>query len=598
MAKELLKRSQVREEDTWNLKDLFESNEEWENCLAEIKETADKIIVMEGKVGASAANLLQVLSDDDIVSEKFGRAFSYASRLFDQDQTNATHQGMYQKVQALAAEIGSKSAFVTPEILSISEETLEEYYKAEPALELYRKSIEEIQRLKDHRLSVEMETLMAMTSQMGQTASATFSVLNNADLKFPEMEDENGEIIRITNGRYIGLVESSDRRVRKEAFEKLYSVYEQFSRTMASLYDGQVKKQIFNAKARKYESTLEAAVTANNVPSKVYYNLIDTVEKNMDKLHHYVRLRKKCLGLEEMHMYDIYPPMIADAAKKVPFEEAKETVLKALAPLGEEYVAKVKEGFDNRWIDVYENEGKRGGAYSAGVYGVHPYVLLNYNNTLDNMFTLAHEMGHAMHSYYSNETQPHVYSHYKIFVAEVASTCNEILLMEYLLKNTTDPKEKAYLYNHYLDSFKGTVYRQTMFAEYEMKTNKMVEEGVSLTADNLCKLYKELNEKYYGPDVVSDREISFEWARIPHFYYNFYVYQYATGFSAAVALAKGILKEGQPAVDRYKKFLCGGCSASPIELLKIAGVDMESPAPIQSALDVFGEIIEELEKLV
>lgn len=598
MAKELLKRSQVREEDTWNLKDLFESDEAWENCLVEIKETADKIIVMEGKVGESAANLLQVLSDDDIVDEKFGRAFSYASRLFDQDQTNAINQGMYQKVHALAAEIGSKTAFLTPEILSISEETLEGYYKAEPGLELYRKAIEEIQRLKDHRLSVEMETLMAMTSQMGQTASGTFSVLNNADLKFPEMEDENGETIRITNGRYIGLVESSDRRVRKEAFEKLYSVYEQFSRTMASLYDGQVKKQIFNAKARKYESTLEAAVTANNVPSKVYYNLIDTVEKNMDKLHHYVRLRKKCLGLEEMHMYDIYPPMIADAAKKVPFEEAKETVLKALAPLGEDYVAKVKEGFDNRWIDVYENEGKRGGAYSAGVYGVHPYVLLNYNNTLDNMFTLAHEMGHAMHSYYSNETQPHVYSHYKIFVAEVASTCNEILLMEYLLKNTTDPKEKAYLYNHYLDSFKGTVYRQTMFAEYEMKTNKMVEDGVSLTADNLCKLYKELNEKYYGPDVVSDREISFEWARIPHFYYNFYVYQYATGFSAAVALARGILKEGQPAVDRYKKFLCGGCSASPIELLKIAGVDMESPAPIQSALDVFGEIIEELEKLV
>ncbi len=598
MAKELLKRSQVREEDTWNLKDLFETAEDWEKCLAEIKETADKIIAMEGKVGESAANLLQVLNRDDLLSEKLRRAFSYANRLFDQDQTNSTHQGMYQKVQALAAEIGSKSAFVTPEILAISGETLDGYYKDEPGLELYRKEIEEIQRLKDHRLSVEMETLMAMTSQMGQTASGTFSVLNNADLKFPEMEDENGETIRITNGRYIGLVESADRRVRKEAFEKLYSVYEQFSRTMASLYDGQVKKQIFNAKARKYESTLEAAVTANNVPSKVYYNLIDTVEKNMDKLHHYVRLRKKCLGLDEMHMYDIYTPMIADAAKKVPYEEAKETVLKALAPLGEDYVAKVKEGFDNRWIDVYENEGKRGGAYSSGVYGVHPYVLLNYNNSLDNMFTLAHEMGHAMHSYYSNETQPHVYSRYKIFVAEVASTCNEILLMEYLLKNTTDPKEKAYLYNHYLDSFKGTVYRQTMFAEYEMKTNKMVEDGVSLTADNLCKLYKELNEKYYGPDVVSDREISFEWARIPHFYYNFYVYQYATGFSAAVALAKGILKEGQPAVDRYKKFLCGGCSESPIELLKIAGVDMESPAPIQSALDVFGEIIEELEKLV
>ncbi len=598
MAKELLKRSQVREEDTWNLKDLFETDADWEKCLAEIKEMAEKVVALEGKMCASAANLLEGLKQDAALSEKLDRAFSYAARLYDQDQKNAVHQGMQQKVYALAAEYGSKTAFMNPEILALDEETLEGFYRELPELEFYRKQIEEIQRRKEHSLSAEMETLMAMTSQMGQTPSQTFSVLSNADLVFPEMEDEKGEKVRITNGRYISLVESPDRRVRKEVFEKYYSVYEQFSHTLAALYDGQVKKQIFHAKARKYDSTLEAAVNANNVPSSVYYNLIDTVEKNMDKLHHYVRLRKKCLGVDEMHMYDIYTPMIADAARKVPFEEAKETVLKALAPLGEEYVAKVKEGFDNRWIDVYENEGKRSGAYSAGVYGVHPYVLLNHADTLDNMFTLAHEMGHAMHSYYSNETQPYIYSHYKIFVAEVASTCNEILLMEYLLKNTTDPKEKAYLYNHYLDSFKGTVYRQTMFAEFEMKTNKMVEEGVSLTADNLNKLYKELNEKYYGTDVVSDREIAFEWARIPHFYYNFYVYQYATGFSAAVALAKGILKEGQPAVDRYKKFLSGGCSESPIELLRIAGVDMESAAPIQSALDVFGEIIEELEKLV
>lgn len=598
MAKELLKRSQVKEENTWNLKDLFETREDWEKCLAEIEEVTEKIAGMEGKVGESAANLLYVLSNDTIADKKMERAYSYATRLYDQDQTNAEHQGMYQRVVALAAETGRKTAFIQPEILAISDETLENFYREEKELELYRNWIAEVNRLRDHRLSTEMETLMAMTSQIKGVPGATFSVLNNADLKFPEMTDENGETVRITNGRYIGLVESADRRVRKEAFEKLYSVYEQFARTLASLYDGQVKSQIFNAKARKYASTLEAAVTANNVPSKVYYNLIDTVEKNMDKLHRYVRLRKKCLGLDEMHMYDIYTPMIADAARKVSFEEAKETVLKALSPLGEEYVAKVKEGFENRWIDVYENEGKRSGAYSSGVYGVHPYVMLNYNDTLDNMFTLAHEMGHAMHSYYSSTTQPYPYSHYKIFVAEVASTCNEILLMEYLLKNTTDPKEKAYLYNHYLDSFKGTVYRQTMFAEFEMKTNQMVEEGVSLTSDNLCRLYQELNEKYYGPDMISDREISFEWARIPHFYYNFYVYQYATGFSAAVALARGILKEGQPAVERYKKFLKGGCSETPIELLKIAGVDMESTAPIQSALDVFEEIIEELEKLV
>lgn len=315
-------------------------------------------------------------------------------------------------------------------------------------------------------------------------------------------------------------------------------------------------------------------------------------------MHRYVKIRKKCLGVEELHMYDVYTPMIADAAKKISFEEAKEIVLKALAPLGEAYVNTVREGFANRWIDVYENEGKRSGAYSAGAYGVHPYVLLNHNDTLDNMFTLAHEMGHSMHSYYSNDTQPYIYSQYKIFVAEVASTCNEVLLMEYLLANTTDQKERAYLLNHYLDSFKGTVYRQTMFAEFEMQTNKLVEDGESLTADCLNKLYYELNCKYYGPEMVSDPEIAYEWARIPHFYYDFYVYQYATGYSAAVAIAHAILKEGAPAVERYLKFLSGGCSKSPIDLLKIAGVNMEEPQPIQEALAVFGEILDEIETLV
>ena len=332
-------------------------------------------------------------------------------------------------------------------------------------------------------------------------------------------------------------------------------MYKQYANTLAALYNGQVKQQVFYANARHYHSTLEAAVDANNVSPTVYHNLIDTINKNMDKMHRYVRLRKKCLGVDELHMYDVYTPMIADAAKKISFEEAKETVLKALAPLGEEYVAKVKEGFESRWIDVYENEGKRSGAYSAGAYGSHPYVLLNHNDTLDNMFTLAHEMGHAMHSYYSNS-------------------------------------------NHYLDSFKGTVYRQTMFAEYEMLSNKMVEEGESLTAETLNKLYYDLNCKYFGPDMVSDSEIAYEWARIPHFYYNFYVYQYATGFSSAVALAHGILKEGAPAVERYKKFLSGGCSASPVELLKIAGVNLETPKPIQEALDVFGEVLDEIEALL
>ena len=598
MASELLKRSEVKEADTWNVKDMYPTTEAWENELKVITEIVDKIALYEGSVAATAENLLAVLEHLASAGEKIEKAFNYAERLFDEDQTNTTHQAMSAKVYSLYAAMGSKTAFADPEIIAASDETLEAFYKELPALELYRKQIAEIRRMKEHCLSAEMEKLLAMTAEMSQTPADTFSILNNADLVFPEIEDESGEKVRITHGRYGQFLQSADRRVRKDAFENLYQTYKQFLNTSASLYCGNVKQQVFHAKARKYASSLECAVDANNVSSSVYHNLIDTVNKNLDKMHQYVSLRKKCLGVEELHMYDIYTPMIADVAKKISFEEAKETVLKALAPLGEDYVNKVKEGFENRWIDVYENQGKRSGAYSAGAYGCHPYVLLNYNGTLDDMFTLAHEMGHAMHSYYSNSSQPYIYSQYKIFVAEVASTCNEVLLMEYLLKNTTDKKERAYLLNHYLDSFKGTVYRQTMFAEYEMLSNKMVEEGESLTAETLNKLYYDLNCKYFGPDMVSDSEIAYEWARIPHFYYNFYVYQYATGFSSAVALAHGILKEGAPAVERYKKFLSGGCSASPVELLKIAGVNLETPKPIQEALDVFGEVLDEIEALL
>lgn len=598
MASELLKRSEVKEADTWNVKDMYPTTEAWENELKVITGIVDKIASYEGNVTATAENLLTVLEHLADAGEKIEKAFNYAERLFDEDQTNTTHQAMSAKVYSLYAAMGSKTAFADPEIIAASDETLESFYKELPALELYRKQIAEIRRMKEHCLSAEMEKLLAMTAEMSQTPADTFSILNNADLVFPEIEDENGEKVRITHGRYGQFLQSADRRVRKDAFENLYQTYKQFLNTSASLYCGNVKQQVFHAKARKYTSSLECAVDANNVSSSVYHNLIDTVNKNLDKMHQYVSLRKKCLGVEELHMYDIYTPMIADVAKKISFEEAKETVLKALAPLGEDYVNKVKEGFENRWIDVYENQGKRSGAYSAGAYGCHPYVLLNYNGTLDDMFTLAHEMGHAMHSNYSNETQPYIYAGYKIFVAEVASTCNEILLMEYLLKNTTDKKERAYLLNHYLDSFKGTVYRQTQFAEYEMLTNKMYEDGESLTADNLSSVYLELNKKYYGSDIISDEQIAYEWARIPHFYYNFYVYQYATSYCAAFSVAHKILEEGAPAVERYKKFLSGGCSMAPVELLKIAGVNLETPAPIQDALNAFGEIIKEMETLV
>ena len=522
---------------------------------------------------------------------------NYAARLSDQDTSDTKHQAMNQKLQSVISNINNTLSFLEPEILELDKDTLERYFAEAPDLEHYRKYIAEIQRLKPHRLTAELEKVVAMTAEMGRTPSQTYSIFTNSDLSFPEMLDEHGEIVKISHGRFISLEESSDRRVRKEAFEKLYHTYKQYQNTLASLYSGQVKKQIFSAKLRGYKSTLEAAVDANNVSPAVYDNLINTVNQNLDKMHRYVSLRKKLLGVDELHMYDIYTPMIPDCAKKVSYDEAKATVLKALAPLGEDYVKIVEEGFCNRWIDVYENVGKRSGAYSSGAYDTHPFVLLNYNDTLDNMFTLAHEMGHAMHSYLSNKAQPFIYADYKIFVAEVASTCNEILLMEYLLKNTTDKKERAYLLNHYLDSFKGTVYRQTMFAEYERETNRLAEAGESLTADILSKIYYDLNCKYYGPDMISDPEIAVEWARIPHFYYNFYVYQYATGFSSAVAIARNILKNGAPAVEAYKKFLSGGCTQSPVDLLKIAGVNLETPQPIQDALNVMDEILKEMEHL-
>ena len=598
MAAELLKRSEVREEDTWNVKDMYESVEDWEKELTAIRTIVDKVAEYEGKVMESAGSLLAVLSGLAEAGEKLGLAFNYAERLFDEDQTNTAHQAMNAKAYSAYAEMESRVAFVDPEIIAAPQELLERYYEESDELPLYRKQIEEIRRRKAHCLTAEMEKLLAMTAEMSQTPADTFSILSNADLVLPEIVDETGEKVRLTSGRYGQFIQSADRRVRKDAFEAMYSTYKQFLNTFASLYNGNVKQQIFQAKARKYASTLEAAVDANHVSPDVYQNLIETVSQNLDKMHRYVSLRKKCLGTEDLHMYDIYTPMIPDMAKTISFEEAKETVLKALAPLGEDYVAKVKEGFENRWIDVYENQGKRSGAYSAGAYGCHPYVLLNYNGTLDDVFTLAHEMGHAMHSYYSNETQPYIYAEYKIFVAEVASTCNEILLMEYLLEHTTDQKERAYLLNHYLDSFKGTVYRQTQFAEYEMLTNRMSEEGESLNADNLSRLYLELNKKYYGDEIVSDDEIAYEWARIPHFYYNFYVYQYATSYCAAYSVAHKILEEGAPAVERYKKFLSSGCSQAPVELLKIAGVNLETPAPIQDALDAFGKIIDEMTVLV
>lgn len=598
MAKELPKRSEVKVENTWRVEDMYATLEDWKADLEEVKKLTEQLVSFRGKVGESAKNLYQAFFLDDEISRIGSKAYSYAGRCSDVDTKNTDNQALVIQISNLFVTVGEKSAFLVPEVLAIPEETLEKYYKEKPELEVFHNAIANILRRKEHMLSPEMEQLLASAEDITESSDKIFSMFNNADIVFPEITDENGEKVRLTKGRYVSFLESSNRAVREEAFKTMNATYQSFKNTLAAVYQSKLKAHKFNAKARKYASCLEAAVDRTNVPVSVYHNLIEAVHQNLDKLHRYVSLRKKLLGVEELHMYDLYVPLVKEADVKIPFEQAKQTVYEALAPLGEDYRKVIKEGFANRWIDVYENEGKRSGAYSAGVYGVHPYVLLNHNDTLDNMFTLAHEMGHAMHSYLSNKTQPHVDSRYVIFVAEVASTCNEVLLMEHLLKQTTDKVQRAYLINHFLESFRGTVYRQTMFAEFELRTHEMCEQGESLTPDVFNKLYYDLNKTYFGQDIVVDEDIALEWARIPHFYYNFYVYQYATGFSAAVAIANRILKEGQTAVEDYLKFLSGGCSKSPIDLLKIAGVDMTTSEPVNAGLAMFGRLLDEMEELM
>ena len=432
---------------------------------------------------------------------------------------------------------------------------------------------------------------------MANAPDNIYSLFADADLTFADAVDSLGNRHPLSQGTFVSCEESSDRELRKSAFQNLYQGFGNFKNTVASVLASQVKQLQFFSEARKYESSMEASLDATNVPTSVYLNLIEAVHQNMDKMHRYVRLRKKLLGVEELHFYDVYAPLLAGVDRKIPYEEAKQTIYDALAPMGERYRKILKEGFDNRWIDVYQNEGKRSGAYSAGAR-VHPFVLMNYTGTLDSQFTLAHEMGHAIHSYLSNRTQNPIDADYVIFVAEVASTCNEALLMEHLLAKTTDKKERAYLINHFLEQFKSTLYRQTMFAEFELNIGRMAKEGQTLTAEVLCAEYRRLNEMYFGPDMVIDEEIALEWARIPHFYYNYYVFQYATGYSAAIALSRRILREGESAVQDYLGFLSGGCSKSPIDLLKGAGVDMTSPEPVNQALQLFGELLDEMEQLV
>ena len=598
MENSLPKRKDVAIELTWRLEDIYATRADWEHDIEETIKLADEIKAYEGKVAESGETLYKVLELYEECMLCLSRYVHYASMRHDQDTSDVEGQELELKASSEANKIYEKLSFLDPEILEQEPKVIEDFFIAEPKLEKYRAVIKEIQRSRAHSLSKEMEALMASAGEMADTASNAFSMLINADLKFPSIKDVEGNVITLSNVRFVPLQMSPDRELRKEAFEKFYSKYKEFGNTWAALYDGQVKQQIFYAKARKYNSTFEAAVDGNNIDPIVCDNLISSVHNGLDKMHRYVSLRKKLLGVDELHMYDVYTPMISSYDAKVTYEEAKEISLKALAPLGEEYIRIVKESYDNRWIDVVENEGKRGGAYSSGVYGVHPYMLLNYNNTLNDVFTLVHEMGHSMHTWYSQHEQHYLDSNYKIFVAEVASTTNEILLLEYLLQNATSKEEKAYLINHYLESFKSTLYRQTMFEEFERKTNKMAEEGMPLTFDSLSKVYYDLNKMYFGDDMVSDELIAYEWCRIPHFYYNFYVYQYATSFSAAVAIAHRILEEGQPVVDKYFEFLKSGCTQDPVSLLKIAGVDLSTSTPIDEAIEVFGKAITDMEKLM
>ena len=596
-TKKIRQRHEIPVKDTWAVEDLYPTDEAWEQELATIEADKNALAAYAGKLGASAENLLAYLTLMEQVDEKAGRLGNYAMRKADVDTRNTVYQAMHGKFMTTVTALGAACSFETPEIMAIEDDVLDGFYAACPGLERYRRYLTNLRRRKAHTLSATEEKLLASAGEMSRTPSNIFNAFSNADMTFPDAVDSQGNTHPVTHGTYGALQSNPDRALRKSSYESMFNTYASFKNTSAAIINAQVKKLKFFSDTRKYPSSFEAALDGTNVPTSVYLNLIETVHRNMDKMHRYVRLRKKLLGLDELHFYDIYANLVPNVDKQYPIEEAKQTVYEALAPLGEDYRRVVKEAFENRWIDVYPNVGKRAGAYSAGAVP-HPYVLLNHDNTLRNQFTLAHEMGHALHSYYSSKHQNPVDSGYVIFVAEVASTFNEALLMQHLLSRTTDRKERAYLINHFLEQFKGTLYRQTMFAEFELLMGRLVAEGRTLTADLLCKEYKRLNEEYFGPDMVVDDLIALEWARIPHFYYNYYVFQYATGYSAAIALSRKVLSGGEKELQDYLGFLSGGCSKSPIDLLKGAGVDMTTPEPVNQALELFGRLIDEMESLM
>ena len=591
------KRSEADISYTWKLEDMMPDNQTWEalfeKTAAQVKRYGD----FKGTLAESAETLYRCLKFDDEISLDIERLYVYARMRSDEDTAGQTYQDMFGRAQSLSFEAAERSSFIVPEILEMDPALLASYMESENGIGLYRRLMERILGKREHTLSSPMEELLAQSYDATQGASQIFNMFNNADVKFPSITGEHGQEVPITHGNYISLMEHKDRRIRRDAFLGLYSVYRQFRNTLAAAFSANVKQAVFYAKARNYASSRQHSLAENEVPELVYDNLVVAVRKNLPLLHRYVRVRKETLGLDDIHMYDLYVPMVAEFDRTYTYEEAKAIVTEGLAPLGEEYGKILREGFENRWVDVYENEGKRSGAYSWGVYGSHPYVLMNFHGTLNDVFTLAHEMGHSIHSYYSDAAQPYIYAGYKIFVAEVASTCNEALLIRHLLNRTEETQEKRYLINHFLENFRGTLFRQTMFAEFEAAAHRKAQEGETLTASALGELYHKLNEDYFGPEMVVDPEIDYEWERIPHFYTPFYVYQYATGFSAAVAISSRILSGDETALAGYKKFLQGGCSLPPIDLLKLCGVDMSTTKPVDEALKVFGELLEEFCRL-
>lgn len=591
----VVKRSEVPVEDQWNLQDLFENQAAWDKEYEEVKALTKKASEFQGKLNqAEAVKSCFELEDD--ISLKTERLYVYAHMHHDEDTANPTYQALSQKAKKLSVQVSESLSFVTPEILALPDKELDALIK-NPILNPYQFTLVEMKREKAHVLSKTEEALLAQVGNLSQAPQTIFGMLNNADLKFPKIKDEHGNEVELTHGSYIQFLESPNREVRERAFKAVYSTYAKNKNTIAATLSANVNKNIFYSTVRKYPSVMEMSLYGDNIPAEVYTNLVDTIHESLPLLQRYMKLRKKLLGLDELHMYDLFAPLVDEYKMDITYDEAKKTVKESLKPLGETYLDALQEGFNDRWIDVYENENKRTGAYSWGAYGTHPYVLLNHKDNLNSMFTLTHEMGHALHSYFSDHAQKYRDAQYTIFLAEVASTTNEALLMDYMLKKSTDPKEKLYLLTYYADQFRTTVFRQTMFAEFEKIIHERAEQGESLTPQLLSEIYYDLNKKYHGDDMVVDQDIEMEWARIPHFYNSFYVYKYATGFSAATSFSKQILEEGQPAVDRYLGFLQSGGSDYSINILKKAGVDMSSPEPIREAMAVFEDVISQMEQL-